>query len=190
MDDLDFGVVLRSLHELVPSDIPHSLSRLAERIGAGDMTAFLIDFEQSTLIPVPERGIRLESPIDMAGDDTPEGLAFVARDMVESVVDSGTRACVPLIEGSECTGVLAFTVSGRLDDRTRRQCEELGMLVGAAISIAARYTDWLEFGAPTSGHEPAGQHPVGSPATAPLEHPGGLVEWCPRTCLRRGWRLL
>jgi serine phosphatase RsbU (regulator of sigma subunit) len=49
--------------------------------------------------------------------------------------------CVPIIEGSDCTGVLAFTVGDPLDEAAHRRCEELGMLVGAAIAIAARYTD-------------------------------------------------
>jgi serine phosphatase RsbU (regulator of sigma subunit) len=49
--------------------------------------------------------------------------------------------CVPIIEGSDCTGVLSFTVDGPVDDDARRRYEELGMLAGVAISIAARYTD-------------------------------------------------
>lgn len=142
MDDPDFGSTLRSLHELAPSDIPDSLAGVADRMGIYDMTAFLIDFEQSTLFPVPDRGVRVDSPIGVATEGTQEGQAFVERRLVESVgKDATIRICVPIIEGSDCTGVLAFTVGGPLDDQAHRRCEELGMLVGAAISIAARYTD-------------------------------------------------
>ncbi|MGD0313230.1 MAG: PP2C family protein-serine/threonine phosphatase [Acidimicrobiales bacterium] len=49
--------------------------------------------------------------------------------------------CVPILEGSDCTGVLTFTMAGDLDEDTCRRSEELGMLAGAAIAIAARYTD-------------------------------------------------
>ena len=142
MDDPDFGSTLRSLHELAPSDIPDSLSRVASGMGIYDMAAYLIDFEQSTLFPVPDRGIPVDSPIGVTTEGTQEGQAFLERRLIDSTVDgTTTRVCVPLIEGSECTGVLAFTVAGSLEDQDRRRSEELGMLVGAAIAIAARYTD-------------------------------------------------
>lgn len=44
------------------------------------------------------------------------------------------------MEGSDCTGVLALTVT-EVDDQTLWCCEELGMLAGAAIGSAARLTD-------------------------------------------------
>lgn len=141
MDDLDFGSALRALHELSPSDIGDSLSTVAMHIGAHDMIIFLIDFEQSTLLPLPDRGVRVEAPIGVATEGTPEGRAFLERRLVDSAVGDTTRVCVPIIEGSDCTGVLAFTLTSPLDDRASRRCEELGMLAGVAISIAARYTD-------------------------------------------------
>jgi serine phosphatase RsbU (regulator of sigma subunit) len=91
---------------------------------------------------VPDRGVHVDSPIGVATDGTQEGRAFLERQLVESRRDDGTtRVCVPIIEGSDCTGVLAFTVGDPLDEAAHRRCEELGMLVGAAIAIAARYTD-------------------------------------------------
>jgi serine phosphatase RsbU (regulator of sigma subunit) len=142
MDDPDFGATLRALHELAPTDVPDSLARVAGQMGIYDMTAYLIDFEQSMLFPVPDRGVHVDSPIGVATDGTQEGQAFLERQLVQSRRDDGTtRVCVPIIEGSDCTGVLAFTVGDRLDESAHRRCEELGMLVGAAIAIAARYTD-------------------------------------------------
>ena len=142
MDDPDFGATLRALHELAPTDVPDSLARVAGQMGIDDMTAYLIDFEQSMLVPVPDRRVPVDSPIGVATDGTQEGQAFLERQLVESRRDDGTtRVCVPIIEGSDCTGVLAFTVGHPLDESAHRRCEELGMLVGAAIAIAARYTD-------------------------------------------------
>ena len=105
------------------------------------MTIFLIDFEQLTLYPVPDRRVHIDSPIGVATEGTHEGQAFLERRLVATAMDGGTRVCVPVIEGSDCTGVLALTLEGSLDDTSARRCEELGMLVGAAISIAARYSD-------------------------------------------------
>ncbi len=110
-------------------------------MGAYDMTIFLVDFGNSTLFPVPVRDIPIEVPIGVATAGTPEGRAFLERRLVDFAVGDTTRVCVPIIEGSDCTGVLAFTVAGPLDDRASSRCEELGLLAGAAISIAARYTD-------------------------------------------------
>ncbi len=141
MDKLDFGAALRSLHELAPSDVLESLSRVAGRVGAYDMTTYLIDFEQSTLFPVPDRGVHVDSPIGVATEGTSEGQAFIERRLVETVRKDTTRVSVPIIEGSDCTGVLAFTVANPFDGEARRRSEELGMFVGAAIAIAARYTD-------------------------------------------------
>jgi len=142
VDRLEFGSALRALHELAPSDITETLFPLAERVGAYDITAFLIDFEQSTLFPVPGRGDSVDSAVGVATEGTPEGRAFTERRLVSSAAGDGIRVCVPILEGSDCTGVLAFSLPpGDLDDKARRRSEELGMMVGAAIAIAARYTD-------------------------------------------------
>ena len=141
MDHLEFGLALRALHQRAPSDIAESLTQLAGQVGAHDLTIFLVDFEQSTLVPVPDRGAHVDSPIDVTTEGTLEGQSFVERGLVSRVMDGGTRICVPVLEGSDCTGVVACTVTGELDDDTRHHLEELGMLAGACIAIAARYTD-------------------------------------------------
>ncbi len=141
MDSPEFGPALRALYQLAPSDIADSLAQLAGTVGAYDTTIFLIDFEQSTLFPVPDRGAHVDSPIGVTTDGTLEGQSFVERRLASRASSGATRVCVPVLEGSDCTGVLAFTVMGDLDPDTRRHGEELGMLVGAAIAVAARYTD-------------------------------------------------
>ena len=83
----------------------------------------------------------MDSPIGVAAEGTLEGRAFVERRLVHEQVDGTSHVCVPILEGSDCTGVLAFTVAGEVDDGVRHRSEELGMLAGAAIAIAARYTD-------------------------------------------------
>ncbi len=133
--------MLRALNQLAPSDITDSLARLAHDMGAYDMTAFLVDFGQSTLCPIPDRGVHVDAPIGVATEGTLEGRCFLERRLVSEVTGGSTRVCVPILEGSDCTGVLAFTQSRDLDDDGRRRNEELGMLAGAAIAIAARNTD-------------------------------------------------
>lgn len=141
MEDREVGPTLRALHQLAPSDVTDSLAQQAHRIGAHDLITYLIDFEQSTLVPVPDRGVHLESPTGVTTEGTLEGRAFLERRLVTEVAGESTRVCVPILEGSDCTGVLAFTFAGALDAAARRDSQELGMLAGAAIAIAARYTD-------------------------------------------------
>ena len=141
MDLPDLGPVLRGLHQLAPADIADGLAQLARTTGAYDTTIFLIDFEQSTLFPVPDGDPHVETPIGVATDGTLEGRAFVERHLVSRTTGGVTRVCVPVLEGSDCTGVLAYSLAGRLDEDLRRFSEELGVLAGAAIAIAARYTD-------------------------------------------------
>ena len=80
------------------------------------MIIFLIDFEQSTLFPVPDRGVHVDSPVGAPAEGTQEGQAFFERRLVATAMGNSTRVCVPVIEGSDCTGVLAFTIEEPLDD--------------------------------------------------------------------------
>jgi len=141
VDEHEFGPTLRALHRLAPSEVTDSLAQLARRIGAYDVTTYLIDFEQSTLVPVPDRGAHVDAPIAVATEGTLEGRSFFERQLVTLAAGESTQVCVPILEGSDCTGVLSLTFPGDPDETARQDSEELGMLAGAAIAIAARYTD-------------------------------------------------
>ncbi len=141
MDTLDYGKVLRWLHELAPMATVDVVATLAQSLGATDAVAYLVDFEQTTLVPVPDRSAHLELPVGIPVAGTEAGRAFAERRLVSEAQDQGTRVWAPILEGTDCTGVLAVTVAGDLDDAAVRQCEELGMLAGVAIAVAARSTD-------------------------------------------------
>ena len=141
MDPIDVGSVLHSLSRCAPDDVPDAIARAAALTGAFDLTIYLVDFAQSMLVPVPDIRPHVDVPVAVPVDGSPEGEAYLGRRMVTSSPDGATRICVPVIEGSECTGVLAFSQTGPLVDGTSRRCEELGMLAGAAIVVAARSTD-------------------------------------------------
>lgn len=136
-----FGDTLRALHDLGPSDITDSVTGLLTRAGAADIVVYLVDFAQTTLIPVPDRHAHVDLPQSEAIQGTPAGRSYTNREVVTATLVEGTRAWSPIIEGPECTGVLAITVPGPWDEICRARCQELGMLVGAAITIGARYTD-------------------------------------------------
>ena len=69
------------------------------------------------------------------------GTAFTERRLVVEARPEGVRVWAPILEASDCTGAVALTLDGSPDETVLRLCEEIGMLAGCAISLAARYTD-------------------------------------------------
>ncbi len=141
MNPPEFGEALRALDTLAPSDVTDTMHRLARRAGALDMVVYLVDFEQTELHPVPDRDQHADLPGAQPVVGTSAGQAFAERRVVTEATGAGVRTWVPVLEGSECTGVLALTMDGPGDGDVRARCEELGMLAGAVISITARQTD-------------------------------------------------
>jgi serine phosphatase RsbU (regulator of sigma subunit) len=141
MESPDYPDALWALRHLAPADIGDTLTSLARRAGAADVMAYLVDFGQTVLYPVPDRGVHLHLPVGIPVAGTPEGRAYAERQVIEAPADGHIRVWVPITEGPECTGVLALTLPGPLGEEGRRAVEELGLLAGAAIAIAARGTD-------------------------------------------------
>jgi serine phosphatase RsbU (regulator of sigma subunit) len=137
----EFSRALLALEELSPSDITDTLLRLARRAGALEVVAYLVDFEQTVLFPVPDRAMHPDAPEGIAVAGTPAGTCFAERRPVTGDDDQGTRVWVPILEGSECTGVLALILGAGVTDETLEQCRQLGLLAGAVIAITARQTD-------------------------------------------------
>jgi serine phosphatase RsbU (regulator of sigma subunit) len=135
-----FGETLQALHDLGPSDITDSVVGLMTRAGAVDVVIYLADFAQTALIPVPDRQAHVDLPEVELIRSTTAGRCYADREVVTETLAEGTRVWSPIVEGPECTGVLTLTVPGPWDE-CLEHCRELGMLVGAAITIAARYTD-------------------------------------------------
>jgi len=138
---LDYGEALRALHDLAPAAMVDTLAGLARTAGAVDVVIYLVDFEQVALTPIPARGAHVDLPVPEVVADSPAGRAFREQRLVHESRPEGTRVWVPILEASDCTGVLALTLGVDLDEEVWARCEELGMLAGCAISLAARYTD-------------------------------------------------
>jgi serine phosphatase RsbU (regulator of sigma subunit) len=141
MDDLALGEVLRALRDFSPEGLTAHLHRLARHAGAEDAVAYLVDFEQMTLMPIHDRRQHRATPVSEPVEGTAMGSAFREQRVVSEAVDGGVCLWAPVFEGSDCTGVIGLTVAGTPEPGMAREAEELGMLVGAAIAIAARYTD-------------------------------------------------
>lgn len=116
------------------------LLRVAGDLGATDVVAYLADFAHETLEPVPDRHQHADAPVSEPVASSMAGRAFTDQRPVQADRDGAVRVWVPIIEGSDRTGVLALTVPVA-DDATLTACEELGLLAGYLVATQARFTD-------------------------------------------------
>jgi phosphoserine phosphatase RsbU/P len=123
-----------------PGDVPGMLVAAVSELGATNLVVYLVDFEQRLLEPIRDQS----APSALAETEevgvSVAGRAFVERQAQVVERDDGTRVWVPIIEGSDPTGVLALTIPA-VNDEAIRACQELGVLAGYLIATHARVTD-------------------------------------------------
>jgi len=137
---IDFGAALRNARVAGPAAIPEILAATAAGFGATDVVVSLVDFGQTTLEPLPDHADHDEAPRTEEIVGTMAGRAFTDQQPVTATRDDGIRVWVPVLEGSDRTGVIAVTLPSA-DDGVVQACEELGLLAGYLIAAQARCTD-------------------------------------------------
>ena len=137
---IDFRSALRRARGANPTAVPDVLAAAAAELGATDLVVYLVDFGQTSLEPLPDRMTHAEVAVTEAVATTMAGRAFTDQRVVTAERDQGLRVWVPLIEGSDRTGVIALTVPGA-DDDLLEAFEDLGLLAGYLIAAQARCTD-------------------------------------------------
>src|SRR5205085_6098544 len=140
MGAVDLGQALRTAHGADPASVPNVLAKIASGLGATDVVVYLDDFAQQTLEPLPTRMTHADLPRSEEVASTMAGRAFVGPGPVIAERSDSHRVWVPIIEGSDRTGVLAVTVP-EASDEVVTACEELGLLTGYLIATHARSTD-------------------------------------------------
>jgi serine phosphatase RsbU (regulator of sigma subunit) len=101
---------------------------------------YLVDFGQATLEPLPDRRPHADVPESEEVATTMAGRAFVSQEATSVQRPAGMRVWVPIVEGSDRTGVLALTVP-EATENVIRTCKDLGLFAGHLIATQARYTD-------------------------------------------------
>ncbi len=120
--------------------MPEILARAAGGFGATDLVAYLVDFGQTVLEPMPDRAAHAESPGTEPLATTMAGRAFTTQQILTAGRDNGVRVWIPIVEGSDHTGVIALSIPV-VDDGLLASCTELGILAGYLIAAHARCTD-------------------------------------------------
>jgi hypothetical protein len=130
--------MIERAHEMPPQFIAPLVAEVIAAIGGRDVTVYLQDYTQSTLVPLTGTGLVVGDvqPID----DSPAGGAFLSDTMTELTIDGGVRMFVPLLGGTERVGVLAFTAHDPSAD-DRRLARRFAGLVADVMVAKGGYTD-------------------------------------------------
>lgn len=140
MAAIDLGAAMRAARGADPAAVPDVLLRVAGELGAVDVTIYLVDFAQTTLVPVPDRSTHAEVAIAEDVATTMAGRAFATGAAATAERPDGVRVWVPIIEGSDRTGVLALSLPAA-NEGLVSACEELGLFAGYLIATQSRGTD-------------------------------------------------
>ena len=132
------GAVIDRAHELPPHLIAPLVAEEIAAIGGRDVSVLLQDYDQLTLIPLPGR--RLHAGQAEPIDGSFAGRAFLSDELVEQVVAGGVRMFVPLLDGTDRVGVLAFTAD-RCDEHDRRLARRFAGLLADVLVTKSMYSD-------------------------------------------------
>ncbi|MCU1489815.1 MAG: phosphatase [Acidimicrobiaceae bacterium] len=136
----DFQAALRAARTADPGSAPDVVAGLASDLGADDVVVYLVDFSHHTLEPLPGRASHGDIPESELVATTMAGHAFTEQRVMTAERPGGVRVWVPIVEGSDRTGVLALTVP-LATDSVLRACGDLGLFAGYLIAVLARGTD-------------------------------------------------
>ena len=132
------GTLIDRAHEMPPQLIAPLVAEVIAVIGGRDVTVLLQDYDQLTLVALPGKGLLTEEPVPI--DGSLAGRAFLGDALVEQPVADGVRVFVPLLDGTDRVGVLAFT-SEKWEEDDRRLARRFGGLLADVLVTKGMYTD-------------------------------------------------
>ena len=132
------GSLLDRAHEMPPHMIAPLIEQEIAIIGGRDVEVLLQDYDQMTLVPLTAGRLLVGPPQPI--DESLAGEAFRTDISVEQPNGQGVRLFVPLLDGSDRVGVLAFTLDV-VDDHDRRLSRRLAGLVADILVTKSMYTD-------------------------------------------------
>jgi stage II sporulation SpoE-like protein len=144
------GSLVDRAHLMPPRLVGPLVAQEIAAIGGTDVSIWLQDYDQRTLQPLTGRGL--------VGESTPiqgswPGRAFTSDARIEQEqFDGSVRLFMPMLDGSDRIGVLAFTLSA-VDDNDRRLAQRLAGLTADLIVTKSGYTtifDQVRTAAPMS----------------------------------------
>ncbi len=138
--------LLRGSHLVNPDQLPELAAQAARALGAAELVLYLVDYDQTTLVPVPTAAAPGREPLGI--DTSLGGRAF--RSVQSQIAEAGSsrRLWTPLIDGTERLGVLesVLPTEGRaVDPLVVRMFNEFAHLVAELIVSKGAFTDRFEW---------------------------------------------
>jgi hypothetical protein len=132
------GSMIERAHEMPPHLIATLVADVIAAIGARDVAVYLQDYDQHTLISMPGPGL-LTGGAEPIGESA-AGRAFLGDALIEEEAGQDVRLFVPLLDGTDRVGVLAFTATAP-DENDRRLARRFGGLLADVLVCKSLYTD-------------------------------------------------
>jgi hypothetical protein len=134
--------LLRRTHLSSPSDLADIIAEQAASIGARDVALYLIDYEQTALMPLSRPDLE---PLSVAGSMA--GRSFRTTTILRAAAEpaAGERLWLPLLDGTERVGTIGMTFpAGAISDELVAVCERYAHLVALLLVAKAAYGDAIE----------------------------------------------
>jgi serine phosphatase RsbU (regulator of sigma subunit) len=132
------GTMIERAHEMPPHLIAPLVAEVIAAIGGRDVAVLLQDYDQLTLVPLPGQGLVVGKPESVETSEA--GRAFLSDALVEQPVEGGVRLLVPMLDGTDRVGILAFTGDHPGEDDRRLARRFAGLLADVLIT-KGMYTD-------------------------------------------------
>jgi serine phosphatase RsbU (regulator of sigma subunit) len=122
--------LLAASHLAVPDDLPRLIVEHAEALGANDAALYLVDYEQRSLMPVPNLEGLPRQAVEI--DTTLAGRCYRTLEIQQSTGEEGrVRVWVPVLDGVERLGVLEFD----FDEHGPRGWADLAAFAGLVAEV-------------------------------------------------------
>jgi len=136
------AAALEASHMLPADRLGDLLRQAGQAIGASDVSMWVIDYGQATLVPISDDDELAADGSSTALDvgSTAAGRAFARAEPIESDEPDPHR-WIPLVDGTERLGVLRFAFAERLTVKNRRDADVLAALAGKLLVGKREHTD-------------------------------------------------
>jgi len=133
------GTMIDQAHEMPPHLIAPLVAQVITDMGGRDITVYLQDYKQLTLVPLPGEGLVVGEPVPIEQSEI--GRAFLSDGIVEQTDSGGgARLLVAMLDGTDRVGVLAFT-KDTADEDDRRLARRFAGLLADVLVTKGMYTD-------------------------------------------------
>ena len=140
-----FVALLEVTHLAQPDELPDLVAEHATTLGLDDLVVYLVDYEHTTLVPVPRRQQPIDRPV-LRIDGTVGGRAFTETTTYEVAAgqEGRRRLWLPLVDGTDRLGVVELTAPAPVTDQLLTYCERYAHLTAQLVVGKGLYGDAFE----------------------------------------------